>query len=73
MDDILAVFKIRFDYDRGPVVEWKKQRDNGNASSLNFEDFAVNFYMNFMGGTQKPMALLFEDFDVLAFSKSFCR
>lgn len=69
MNDILAIFKIRFDYDRGPVVEWQKQRDNGNGSSLNFEDFAVNFYMNFMGGNQKPMALLFEDFDVLAFSK----
>jgi len=67
MNDILAVFKIKFDYSRGPVVEWKKQSENGE--SLNFEDFIVNFYVNFMGGNKKPIALLFQDFDVLAFSK----
>lgn len=68
MNEVLAIFKIKFDYNRGPVVEWKQQREE-NGSSPNFEDFAVNFYMNFMGGSKKPMALLFDDFDVLAFSK----
>jgi len=69
MNEILAVFKIRFDYSRGPVVEWKKQSENG--SSLNFEDFIVNFYMTFAaGGGKKPIALLFDDFDVLAFPKA---
>jgi hypothetical protein len=68
MNELLAVFKIHFDVSRGPVVEWEKQRENG--TSLNFKDFAVNFYCNFMsGGAQKPIALLFEDFDVLAFPK----
>ena len=68
MNDILAVFKIHFDYSRGPVVEWKKESENG--TSMNFEDLIVNFYMSFAaGGEKKPIALLFNDFDVLAFSK----
>jgi DNA-binding transcriptional ArsR family regulator len=56
---------IGFDVTQGPVLKWKKIYNEQKA--INLERFYTNFYIIFRGGKFKPRAVIFEDFQIVAF------
>lgn len=56
---------IGFDVTQGPVLKWKKIFNEQN--SIDLERLYTNFYIIFRGGKFKPRAVIFEDFQIVAF------
>ena len=61
---------IGFDMIDGPFLKWKKQFDD-HVDVVNFDDFAMNFYLSFRGGNagKKPKAILYDEFYIVAFPR----
>jgi hypothetical protein len=69
-NELFGAALIGFDLIDGPVVRWTKSLQS-SKSSLNLDDFAMNFYLAFRGGNggKKPRAILYDDFYIVAFPK----
>ena len=65
--NIDTIALIGFDITEGPVLRWKK--DFNNINKINIEQLYTNFYVMFKGGGKfKPKAVIFDDFQIVAFS-----
>ncbi|TFF86029.1 MAG: transcriptional regulator [Promethearchaeota archaeon] len=63
--NINSIAMIGFDVTQGPVLKWKKIFNEQN--SIDLERLYTNFYIIFRGGKFKPRAVIFEDFQIVAF------
>ncbi|MBD3228711.1 MAG: DeoR family transcriptional regulator [Candidatus Lokiarchaeota archaeon] len=61
-----SVALIGFDITQGPVLKWKKSFKANNV--IDIDQFFTNFYVMFRSGNDfKPKAIIFDDFQVVAF------
>ncbi|TFF88217.1 MAG: DeoR family transcriptional regulator [Promethearchaeota archaeon] len=57
---------IGFDITQGPVLKWK--RNFKDEAVIDIDQFFTNFYVMFRSGNEfKPKAIIFDDFQVVAF------
>ncbi len=69
-EDLMAIVYLDFDPLRGPVVKWKREFNRNNDWNADYMDqLLINLYVMFNGGNgnTKPMAVLYENFEVVAY------
>ncbi|MHA2391032.1 MAG: hypothetical protein ACXAEX_03610 [Promethearchaeota archaeon] len=69
--ELFGAALIGFDMIDGPFLKWKKEY-NKSKNLVKLDDFAMNFYLAFRGGSaseKKPRAILYDNFYIVAFPR----
>jgi hypothetical protein len=70
-NELLSVALLGFDMIEGPKLKWHQIFTDSNIN-IDFENFLINFYLSFRGGsseTMKPQAILYDKFYIVAFPR----